>query len=106
MLLKPIHDSPPEAGSPAAGIAIFLSADTLQRNVSIGAFAKLYKLSRAEVALVTELLDGVSIIDASALLGISENTARVQLRSVFTKTGTHRQTDLIRLVLTSLAIIA
>jgi DNA-binding CsgD family transcriptional regulator/PAS domain-containing protein len=106
MLLKPIHDSAPEAGSPTAGIAIFLSADKLQRNVSIGAFAKLYKLSRAEVALVTELLDGVSIIDASSSLGISENTARVQLRSVFTKTGTHRQTDLIRLVLTSLAIIA
>lgn len=106
MLLKPIHDTPPEAGSPAAGIAIFLSADQLQRNVSIDAFAKLYNLSRAEVALVTELLDGVSIIEASAVLGISENTARAQLRSVFTKTGTHRQTDLIRLVLTSLAIIA
>ena len=106
MLLKPIHDGLPEDGKPAAGLAIFLSADRLQRNLSIGAFATLYALSRAEVALVTELLDGVSIIEASAALGISENTARVQLRSVFTKTGTHRQADLIRLVLTSLAIIA
>jgi DNA-binding CsgD family transcriptional regulator/PAS domain-containing protein len=106
MLLKPIHDGPSEVGKPAAGVAIFLSADRLQRSLSISAFATLYELSRAEVALVTELLDGVSIIEASAALGISENTARVQLRSVFTKTGTHRQADLIRLVLTSLAIIA
>jgi DNA-binding CsgD family transcriptional regulator len=45
-------------------------------------------------------------VDAAVALGISENTARVQLRSVFTKTDTHRQADLMRLVLTSLAIIA
>lgn len=105
LLLRPIHDGSQES-SPPAGIAIFLSAEKLQRNVSIDTFAKLYHLSRAEVALVTELLDGLSIIEAATALGISENTARVQLRSVFTKTGTHRQADLMRLVLTSLAIIA
>jgi DNA-binding CsgD family transcriptional regulator/PAS domain-containing protein len=106
MLLKPIHESTPDPSNPPAGVAIFLSADKLQHNVSIEAFAKLYHISRAEMALVTELLDGASIIEASTTLGISENTARVQLRSVFTKTDTHRQADLIRLVLTSLAIIA
>jgi DNA-binding CsgD family transcriptional regulator len=106
MLLKPIQESTPDLTSPPAGVAIFLSADKLQHNVSIEAFAKLYHISRAEMALVTELLDGASIIEASMTLGISENTARVQLRSVFTKTDTHRQADLMRLVLTSLAIIA
>jgi len=55
---------------------------------------------------VAELLDGVSIVEASGALGISENTARAQLRSVFNKTGAHRQADLTRMVLTSLAIIA
>jgi DNA-binding CsgD family transcriptional regulator len=105
LLLRPIHDGAPETSLPA-GVAIFLSAEKLHRSVSIETFATLYHLSRAEVALVTELLDGVSIIEASTALGISENTARVQLRSVFTKTGTHRQVDLMRLVLTSLAIIA
>lgn len=106
LLLKPIHDGEAEPKGPALGIAIFLSADKLQRNVSIGALATLYGISRAEVALVAELLDGASIIEAATELGISEHTARAQLRSIFVKTGTHRQTDLIRLVLTSLAIIA
>jgi len=59
-----------------------------------------------ELELVAELLDGVSIVEASGALGISENTARAQLRSVFNKTGAHRQADLTRMVLTSLAIIA
>ncbi|MBS0578270.1 MAG: hypothetical protein JSR36_03300 [Proteobacteria bacterium] len=103
LLLKPIT---PSTGGEGAGVAIFVSVDNLQRNVSIEPFARLYGISRAEVALVAALLDGASITEAASTLGISENTARAQLRSVFGKTGTHRQPELTRLVLTSLAIIA
>jgi DNA-binding CsgD family transcriptional regulator len=106
VLLKPIHHSRGEPGTPAAGVALFLSTTALHRSITIEPFARVHGLSPAERALVTELLDGVSIGEASAALGISENTARAQLRSVFAKTGTHRQTDLTRMVLTSLAIIA
>jgi DNA-binding CsgD family transcriptional regulator len=105
LLLRPIYDGATEAG-PAAGVAIYLSGEKLHRNVSIETFGKLYHLSKAELALVTELMEGQSIVDAATALEISENTARVQLRSVFTKTDTHRQADLMRLVFTSLAIIA
>ena len=105
LLLRPIYDGTTESG-PAAGVAIYLSGEKLQRNVSIQTFGKLYHLSRAELALVPELMECQSIVDAATVLGISENTARVQLRSVFTKTDTHRQADLMRLLLTSLAIIA
>jgi DNA-binding CsgD family transcriptional regulator len=103
LLLKPITAS---TGAEGGGVAIFVSVDNLHRNVSIEPFARLYNISRAEMALVTGLLDGASITEASGALGISENTARAQLRSVFSKTGTHRQPELTRLVLTSLAIIA
>jgi DNA-binding CsgD family transcriptional regulator len=103
LLMKSI--APPAVGS-GPGIAIFLSPHNLHRNVAIEPFARLYQISRAEMALVTELLEGAAITEAAEALEISENTARAQLRSVFTKTGTHRQTELTRLVLTSLAIIA
>jgi DNA-binding CsgD family transcriptional regulator/PAS domain-containing protein len=103
LLMKSI--TPPDGGS-GPGVAIFLSDHNLHRNVAIEPFARLYQISRAEMALVTELLEGASITQAAEGLQISENTARAQLRSVFTKTGTHRQTELTRLVLTSLAIIA
>jgi DNA-binding CsgD family transcriptional regulator len=106
VLLKPIHDGRAEAGSAASGVALFLAADHLPRSITIEPFARLHGLSPAEIELVTELLDGVSIVEASSALGISENTARAQLRSIFSKTGTHRQTDLTRRVLTSLSIIA
>jgi DNA-binding CsgD family transcriptional regulator/PAS domain-containing protein len=106
ILLKPIQERAPQPGDTSAGVAMFLSVDKLQHNISMEAFARLYHISRAELTLVSELLNGASIVEAAETLGISENTARVQLRSVFTKTDTHRQADLIRLVLTSLAIIA
>jgi DNA-binding CsgD family transcriptional regulator/PAS domain-containing protein len=106
LLLRPIQEADADGAIAAGGVALFLSGEKLQRIVSIETFARLYELSRAEVALVGELLEGLSIGEAAARLEISENTARVQLRSVFTKTDTHRQADLIRLVLTSLAIIA
>lgn len=105
LLLKPIHDSSanPEA---AFGLAVYLSAGLMQRELVIDACATLHGFTRAEVALLTRLVDGDSIQAASATLGISEHTARTQLRSMFGKTGVHRQTELIRLVLTGLAIIA
>lgn len=47
------------------------------------------------------LLDGHSVESLSASLGISRNTARVHLQSLFRKTGTARQIDLVRLLLAS-----
>jgi DNA-binding CsgD family transcriptional regulator/PAS domain-containing protein len=105
MLLKPIQDAE-GADAGVMGVAIFLSSGSLERSVAIDTCASLYGLSKAEVALLTELVDGASILSASLILGISEHTARAQLRSIFIKTDTHRQADLFRLVLTSLAIIA
>jgi DNA-binding CsgD family transcriptional regulator len=105
MLLKPIQDAE-GADAGVMGVAIFLSSGNLERSVAIDTCASLYGLSKAEVALLTELVDGASILSASLILGISEHTARAQLRSIFIKTDTHRQADLFRLVLTSLAIIA
>ena len=65
------------------------------------ALARLFGLSPAEANLASELAKGASIDDASATLGISRNTARTQLKSIFLKTGINRQSDLIRVLLNS-----
>lgn len=106
MLLRPIATPDlPDPKAPA-GVAVFLNDEVRNRDIYLGHFGQLYGLSPAEVALIDELLLGSSIAVAAEKLGISENTARTQLRSVFAKTHVHRQAELIRLVLTSLAIIA
>ena len=106
MLLRPITTTDPRGPEAPAAVAVFLNDEVRNRDIYLGDFGQLYGLSPAEVALIDELLQGSSIAVAAEKLGISENTARTQLRSVFAKTHVHRQAELIRLVLTSLAIIA
>ena len=52
----------------------------------------------AEAKLIAHLIDGLTLTAAAEALGISRNTARSQLASVFSKTGVNRQTQLVKLV--------
>jgi len=63
----------------------------------------LFGLTEAEVRLVMQLLGGSSLTDAAETLGLSRNTVHSQLSSVFRKTGTRRQSELVKLVLQALA---
>jgi DNA-binding CsgD family transcriptional regulator len=55
-------------------------------------------LSAAEARLVSALSGGGTLVEAAEKLGISPNTAKTQLASAFSKTGTTRQSELISLV--------
>ena len=47
------------------------------------------------------MANGLSLDEAAELLNIRRNTARAHLRSIFSKTGVRRQTELVRLILNS-----
>ncbi|WKZ11576.1 MAG: hypothetical protein QY320_10840 [Gammaproteobacteria bacterium] len=55
-----------------------------------------YGLTAGEARLATALAAGQSLKSASRTLGMSLNTARTHLKVIFKKTGTHRQADLVR----------
>lgn len=59
------------------------------------ALKQAYDLSDAESRLVALLVGGNSLTQAARVAGISLNTAKTQLRSVFARTGFSRQTDLV-----------
>lgn len=61
-------------------------------------FRRLYQLTGAELRLTSSLAVGLSLEAYSQKYGVSIHTARSQLKSVFAKTETRRQTDLVRLV--------
>jgi DNA-binding CsgD family transcriptional regulator len=63
----------------------------------------LYGLTAAEVRLVSALLEHSGLTAAAKALGVSRNTAHSQLASVFQKTGTRSQSELLRLILGSIA---
>jgi DNA-binding CsgD family transcriptional regulator/tetratricopeptide (TPR) repeat protein len=63
----------------------------------------LYGLTAAEARLAVLLATGVRVDAAAAQLGISVHTARTQLKRTLRKTETHRQADLVRLLLATSA---
>lgn len=62
-----------------------------------------YGLTSAEARLAAELAAGSSLKQASEKFGVSRDTVRTQLKQIFTKTNTHRQSDLVRLLVADLA---
>ncbi|MGD9590114.1 MAG: helix-turn-helix transcriptional regulator [Pyrinomonadaceae bacterium] len=60
---------------------------------------RLYGLTPAEERLARMIADGHSVQEACAMLNISANTARTHLKRIFSKTDTHRQSSLVKLIL-------
>jgi DNA-binding CsgD family transcriptional regulator len=59
---------------------------------------EVFGITPAEARLVARLVDGLTLTAAAEALGVSRNTARTQLSSIFTKTGVNRQMQLVKLV--------
>ena len=57
-----------------------------------------FRVTPAEAKLIAHLVDGLTLTAAAGGLGVSRNTARAQLSSIFTKTGVNRQNQLVKLV--------
>lgn len=60
-----------------------------------------YRMTSAEIRLATHLMQGVGLTKTANKLGISRHTAKAQLRSIFTKTDTRTQSELVALILRS-----
>ncbi|HYQ39663.1 MAG TPA: helix-turn-helix transcriptional regulator [Pseudomonas sp.] len=86
-------------GQPAVVVYI---RDAVGKSLASTAVTKqLFNLTPAETALSLELANGLSLEEAAEALNIRRNTARAHLRSIFSKTGVRRQTELVRIMLNS-----
>lgn len=91
---------PPAARSPFLGARAILTLTSLEPNPRPAAalLAKTFGLTPAEAKLAAILANGTSLETAAEELGISRETARNRLKSVFLKTATHRQSQLVALL--------
>lgn len=85
---------------PRARALLFVSAPELHGEPSALQLAALFRLTPAEARLARLLTAGATLEEASQSLGVSIHTVRVQLKSIFAKTGTQRQAELVRLLIT------
>lgn len=88
----------------SAAVVFIRDAD---RNAELesGTLRQLFDLTPAEAAVARSLTTGLSLDEAAEVLNISRNTARAHLRSIFSKSGITRQTELMRLMLNSAAVL-
>ncbi len=62
---------------------------------------RLYGLTQAEARVTAALTLGETVEQIAHAHGVRTSTVRAQVRSIFDKTGVHRQSDLVRLALSS-----
>jgi DNA-binding CsgD family transcriptional regulator len=83
--------------------AVFIGDPKRRTGDPIGMLNEIYGLTPGETRLTLLLLSDCSLEEAARLLGISRSTVRSVLKRIFEKTGTNRQSGLVRLMLTGFA---
>lgn len=87
-----------------ARVLVVLHASDEQVKLSPELIAQLHGLTPTEALLAAALAEGRTVTQYAAERGCSEQTARVHLKHILEKTGTHRQAELVGLLMGSAAL--
>lgn len=100
LLVVPVRlPHPLLAGRPSDGAVLVVAIDReLEAGSGETVLMELFGLTRAEARLAEAVARGAAVKDYALVHGVSEHTVRTQLRSVFEKTGTQRQSQLAALI--------
>lgn len=85
---------------------LFCYTEMLAQSLSVDLLMSIYSLTHAEAQLTRILVSGYDINEAALHLNVSVHTTRTHLKSIFKKTNTHRQAELVSTVLTGPGLIA
>jgi DNA-binding CsgD family transcriptional regulator len=72
--------------------------------ISSAVLSDIYRLTRTEREVARCVADGDSLQEVARRLGVTLATIRTHLRSIFAKTGTSRQAELVRLLIQSCSV--
>jgi DNA-binding CsgD family transcriptional regulator len=91
---------PAAARSPFLGARAVLTFTSLEprRGPTVGRLIQSFRLTPAEARLASIVAEGISPDEAAERLGVSRETVRNQLKSIFAKTNTRRQAELAALL--------
>lgn len=102
--LIPVPAAAVKPGDPAVIMYLF---DPSQDHIDhLGAVCELYGLSQVETRLAHHLVSGKTLDEAAVAMRVKSPTARTYLKQIFSKTETHRQTELVRLLMLSTGRLA
>jgi DNA-binding CsgD family transcriptional regulator len=88
-----------EAGrSLSATAALFVRRASIDLAAAIDAAAQLYGMTPAEVRVLRAVIEVGGVAPVAAILGASKSTVKTHLEHLFEKTGTKRQSELVKLI--------
>jgi DNA-binding CsgD family transcriptional regulator len=79
-------------------LAIIIISETEKLSGLFQIIGNIYGLSPTELKIVSSLLENKSLENYANLANVSMNTVRSQLKSIFDKTNTHKQSELVSLI--------
>lgn len=88
----------PVMGAPAM-VMVFLTTQDAQVPLSAAALSAMFDLTPTEARVARHLASGLRPDEIAGEMGVAATTIAFHLRNVFSKTGTHRQADLVALLL-------
>lgn len=92
-------------GQRRGGVAIFLSDPEDGIDIEEDVLRDLYGMTRVESRLALGLVRGKQLDELARETRVSVHTVRSQLKQIFRKTGTNRQAEVVKLLLTGPAAI-
>ncbi len=104
ILVTPASRRHPVLSSLRPAVCIVITDPEAQRPLSVRRLRTVFGLTEAEARLAALLATGEDLRSAAVKLRISYGTARVRLSEIFQKTETHRQGELIKLLLATLTM--
>jgi DNA-binding CsgD family transcriptional regulator len=102
VVVVPLHIKTEALGERGPIAAIFVADPDLPLASNEQHLRDLYALTPGEARLASWLLQGKSVEEAAAAMGITVNTVRAYLKRIYNKTGVRRQPELVRLLLLGL----
>lgn len=94
-----------DAPSPNDAAVLVMILDSAQPvDTAEAELRQLYGFTATEARLANHLMEGLSLEDCCAAMGIRRTTARMHLRNIFAKTGVRRQGELVSLLLKSIGL--
>lgn len=100
ILVSPIQKPVVQTSQPIAAVA-FISDPQRPQRPAQEVLRAFYGLTTAECRVALLLSDGHAPRKIANMIGVTDNTVRSQIKSIFSKTGVKRQGELIRLLLSN-----
>ena len=104
LIAQTLHGQVNLGGLPQADAVLFLIRPAENAQINTVRLRIIFGFTPAETRLAECLIHGMNLVQISEQLHLSRETLKTQLRSLFNKTKTHRQGELIALLLSVISV--